>query len=268
MQVIKTLSSGFNNPLGLAIEGRFAPLMRQASTRKRYSVPMFQFFRRALQLFTRKFNVPFLVKQDFAPDGRYFQNIYKQRLFGKSTSVSGPGSSLDATKVIRESIFELFDQHGIRTIADIPCGDFLWFSAMEFKDLKYTGFDIVPELISELREVFPGQQFDIHDATSDLLESYDLILCRDLLVHLTNEQARRVIDNFKKSGSTYLLATTFVNLEGNVELRVPRIGVGWRPLNLAIFPFNLGSPIMTINENSSEGRGRYQDKSLGLWKLN
>ena len=229
---------------------------------------MFRFFRRALQLFTREFNVPFLVKQDFVPDGQYFQDIYKQRLFGKSTSVSGPGSSLDATKVIREFIVELFGQYGIQTIADIPCGDFLWFRAMELKDLKYTGFDIVPELISELREEFPGQQFDIHDATSDLLGAYDLILCRDLLVHLTNEQALRVIDNFKKSGSTYLLATTFVNLDRNLELRVPRIGVGWRPLNLSVFPFNLGSPIRTINENSSEGRGRYLDKSLGLWKLN
>jgi hypothetical protein len=209
-----------------------------------------------------------LVKQDFVPDRQYFQDIYKQRLFGKSSSASGPGSSLDATKVIRESIFDLFDRYGIRTIADIPCGDFLWFRAMELKDLRYTGFDIVPELISELREVFPEQQFEIHDATSNLLGSYDLVLCRDLLVHLTNEQALRVIDNFKKSGSTYLLATTFVNLERNVELRVPHIGVGWRPLNLAVFPFNLGNPIMTINENSSEGRGRYQDKSLGLWKLN
>ena len=229
---------------------------------------MFRYFRRALQLFTRTFNVPFLVKQNFVPNGRYFQDIYKKRLFGKSLSASGPGSSLDATKAIRESIVELFDQYEIRIIADIPCGDFLWFRAMELKNLKYAGFDIVPELISELREEFPGQQFDIHDATSDLLGTYDLILCRDLLVHLTNEQALKVIDNFKKSGSTYLLATTFVNLGTNVELRVPRIGVGWRPLNLAVFPFNLGSPISTINENSSEGRGRYQDKSLGLWRLN
>lgn len=212
--------------------------------------------------------MPLLVKKDFVPNVRYFHNIYKKRLFGKSSSASGPGSSLDATKAIRESIVELFDQYEIRVIADIPCGDFLWFRAMELKNLKYTGFDIVPELISELREEFPGQQFAVHDATSDVLGTYDLTLCRDLLVHLTNEQALKVIDNFKKSGSTYLLATTFVNLGTNVELRVPRIGVGWRPLNLAAFPFNLGSPIITINENSSEGRGRYQDKSLGLWRLN
>jgi len=229
---------------------------------------MMRFLRRALQLFTRKFNVPFLVKQDFVPDGQYFQDIYRQRLFGKSTSVSGPGSSMDATKAVRGSIFDLFDEFEIQNLVDIPCGDFLWFRAMEHKNLKYTGLDIVPELISELREEFPEHQFDIHDATSDCLGTYDLILCRDLLVHLTNEQALRVIDKFKKSGSTYLLATTFVNQKRNAELRVPRIGVGWRPLNLAVLPFNLGSPIRTINENSSEGRGRYQDKSLGLWKLN
>jgi SAM-dependent methyltransferase len=208
------------------------------------------------------------VKQGFAPDVRYFQDIYQKHLFGKSTSASGPGSSLDATKAVREAIFELFNEYRIQNIVDIPCGDFLWFRAMEHKNLKYTGLDIVPELISELREEFPEHQFDAHDATSDCLGTYDLILCRDLLVHLTNEQALKVIDNFKNSGSTYLLTTTFVNLERNVELRVPRIGVGWRPLNLAVFPFSLGNPLRTINENSSEGRGRYQDKSLGLWKLN
>lgn len=229
---------------------------------------MFRFFRRALQSITRRFDVPYLVKQNFLPDGRYFQDIYRQRLFGKSTSASGPGSSMDATKVVRESISELLNEYEIQNIVDIPCGDFLWFRAMELGELKYTGLDIVPELISDLRQEFPKHQFDIHDATSDRLRTYDLILCRDLLVHLTNEQAINVISNFKSSGSTYLLATTFVNLERNVELRIPRIGVGWRPLNLAVSPFNLGKPLRTINENSSEGRGRYQDKSLGLWKLN
>jgi len=229
---------------------------------------MDRFFRRALQFFTRRFNVPFLVKQGFAPDVQYFQDIYQKHLFGKSTSASGPGSSLDATKAIREAIFELFNEYRIQNIVDIPCGDFLWFREMALKDLKYTGLDIVPELISDLTREFPEQQFGIHDATSDHLASFDLILCRDLLVHLTNEQALKVVEKFRESGSTYLLATTFVNQEKNVELRVPRIGVGWRPLNLSLFPFNLGNPIRTINENSTEGRGNFEDKSLGLWKLN
>jgi hypothetical protein len=229
---------------------------------------MFRFFRRALQLFTRKFDVPILVKQNFTPDQAYFQGIYRQSLFGKSTSVSGPGSSINATKAVRESVFDLFNEYSVRTIVDIPCGDFLWLSTMDLKNLRYTGLDIVPELISELRNKYPQHQFECHDAAADSLGYFDLILCRDLLVHLTTEQALKVIDKFRESGSTYLLATTFVNQKKNVELRVPKIGVGWRPLNLSIFPFNLGSPLRTVNENSTEGRGRFGDKSLGLWKLN
>jgi hypothetical protein len=49
---------------------------------------------------------------------------------------------------------------------------------------------------------------------------------------------------------------------------IPKIGVGWRPLNLEIAPFNLGKPIALINEDSKERRGKYSDKSLGLWKIN
>jgi hypothetical protein len=208
------------------------------------------------------------VKQNFKPDKYYFQEIYKQKLFGNSTSLSGPGSSLNATKAIRESISELFDEYGIKTVADIPCGDFQWFSTVDLKNLKYTGLDIVPDLIAALREKYPNHQFEVHDATLNELGKYDLILCRDLLVHLTNDQILKVIRRFKDSGSRYLLTTTFVNLEKNVELRVPLIGVGWRPINLSEFPFNLGNPIKALNENSPERRGRFHDKSLGLWRLN
>ncbi len=221
-----------------------------------------------MQWFTRKFNVPFLVREGFVPDELYFQDIYKRHLFGKSTSASGPGSSLDSTVILRGALIKLFDEYAIQSVVDIPCGDFAWFRAMSLQGIEYTGLDIVPELISKLRREFPDQQFEIHDATTDCLKTYDLILCRDLLVHLTNDQAIKVIENFKDSGSTYLLATTFVSQESNIDLRVPRMGVGWRPINLAIFPFNLGNPLTTINENSSEGRGRYHDKSLGLWRLN
>jgi hypothetical protein len=87
-------------------------------------------------------------------------------------------------------------------------------------------------------------------------------------VHLTNQQAVTVIENFKKSGSKFLLTTSFTETKLNQELIVPKVGVGWRPLNLAIAPFNLGSPLQLINEQSSEGRGKFKDKSLALWQLN
>ena len=226
------------------------------------------FFKRVIQWLTRRFKLPFLVKKEFTPNAHYFEEIYVGRLFGKSDSASGPGSTLEATRAIRQSIFDVIEQFQIKSIVDVPCGDLFWLSQLDFSRVEYTGLDIVPKLISDLKESFPSGNFRLHDATQDDLEYFDLILCRDLFVHLTNAQIVSSLELFRNSGSKYLLTTTFVNLKKNPELRVPKIGVGWRPLNLVLNPFNLGDPILTINEESLEGRGKYSDKCLALWKLN
>ena len=229
---------------------------------------MTSFFKRIIQWLTRRFDIPFLLKKEFTPNARYFEEIYVKRLFGKSDSASGPGSTLEATKAIREAIFDVIDQFQIKSIVDVPCGDLFWVSKLDFSIVEYTGLDIVPSLISDLEKCYPSGKFRVHDASQDNLERFDMILCRDLFVHLTNAQVTRSLELFKDSGSQYLLTTTFVNLKKNPELKVPRIGVGWRPLNLSLNPFNLGAPIVTINEESIEGRGKYSDKCLALWKLN
>ena len=73
----------------------------------------------------------------------------------------------------------------------------------------------------------------------------------------------KVIDNFMKSGSKYLLTTTFVNRTRNDDL-----GKGfWRTLNLEIAPFQFPMPIKILNEKCTEYGGAYSDKSLGLWVL-
>ncbi len=226
------------------------------------------FIRRLIQYLTRKLEIPSLIKSGFTPNSDYFEKIYTKKLFGKSESASGPGSTLGATSKIRAQLQEVFKDLEIKSLVDIPCGDLYWMSKVNLGNLSYTGLDIVPSLIESLRITYPMAKFKVHDASSDPLEKYDLILCRDLFVHLTNTQICQALDHFRNSGSTYLLSTTFVDLNENVELRVPRIGVGWRPINLSLHPFNLGKPEMTINEESSEGGGKYRDKSLSLWRLN
>ena len=209
-----------------------------------------------------------LIRRNFLPDADYFRKIYVGRLFGNSSSVSGPGSSLEKTRSLRNELERLIYALDLVTIADVPCGDLTWMSETKLGEIEYTGFDIVPELISELRSKFPDKHFEVYDATEDILGAFDLIICRDLLVHLTNEQVLKVIEHFRLSGSTYLLSTTFTSVMENQELRVPIHGVGWRPINLELCPFNLGKPLTLIIETPAKNWRRYNDKSLGLWKIN
>jgi len=90
-----------------------------------------------------------------------------------------------------------------------------------------------------------------------------LIFSRDCLVHLSYKDAIKIIHNFKKSGSKYLLTTTFTNREENIDL-----GDGfWRVLNLQKAPFNFPEPIKLINEKCTEENNMFVDKCLGLWLI-
>ena len=71
----------------------------------------------------------------------------------------------------------------------------------------------------------------------------------------------KALANLKRSGSTYLLTTTFVARGSNDDIRVGR----WRPLNLERAPFNLPAPLRSIDEECPEPANR--DKRLALWRI-
>ncbi len=191
-----------------------------------------------------------------------FGIIYKFKLFGKSESASGPGSDLQQTVVLLDLLPKVFSAFKIRSLADIPCGDFFWMNKVDLSGVNYAGFDIVRELIETNKRRYPGIDFHQLDITRKPPQKHDLILCRDLFVHLSFQEIFESLKNLQLSGSVYLLTTTFPTLEYNSELG-QRI---WRPLNLEIEPFNLGVPIRIFSEESTEDP-RYADKSLGLWKI-
>ena len=74
---------------------------------------------------------------------------------------------------------------------------------------------------------------------------------------------KKAIENIKASGSKYLASTSFVKHINNTDTTVG----AWRPLNLTKPPFNLPAPFFTINENCTEGNGKFNDKSMCIWNI-
>ncbi|HYU32322.1 MAG TPA: class I SAM-dependent methyltransferase [Thermoanaerobaculia bacterium] len=180
-------------------------------------------------------------------------------------TVSGPGSSLERTATIRRELPALFRELRIRSVLDAGCGDFNWFRAMDIALDSYLGIEVVEELaaIDQKRYGTDRCRFVSLDVTRDDLPCVDLILCRDCLVHLKTAHVQAALRNFRRSGSSYLLATTFTGDRPNEDVPLG----GWRPLNLERRPFNLGPPLRLISEQESIEDPRYSDKSLGLWSL-
>jgi len=200
-----------------------------------------------------------------APVKNKFTAIYRNNTFGGRESVSGEGSNLIQTAVIRQELPKLLKELNVNILLDAPCGDLFWIKEITLPVHKYIGVDIVAELVENNNKLYCNQQrsFGIKNIMTDELPKADVILCRDCLVHLSFKQAFKILNNFKKSGSKYLLTTTFTDRDRNDDL-----GRGiWRTLNLQLTPFNFPQPIKLINEHCTESNGDFSDKCLGLWLL-
>lgn len=196
-----------------------------------------------------------------------FSEIYDKNIFGGRLSRSGEGSDLVQTAVIRHEMPQLVKELAVETFLDAPCGDWYWMRHTTLGVKKYTGVDIVETLIEKNQSQFGNDttSFQYANLTTDALPRVDMIFSRDCLVHLSFDDAKRILANFKQSGSKYLLTTTFTDRSTNNDL----VGKDsfWRPLNMQLPPFNFPPPIKLINEDCTEQRGQYADKCLGLWRL-
>ena len=195
-----------------------------------------------------------------------FVEIYENNGFLGAESRSGKGSSLIQTRVLREEIPSLLDELGIQHVLDAPCGDWNWMRHVNLSGVRYTGGDIVAELVEQNNRSFGSERcrFERLDVVMGPLPKADLILCRDCLVHLSFADGLAALDQFKKSGAKWLLTTTFTQRDANTDLYEGDI---WRPLNLEKPPYNLPRPERYINEGCTEDDGLFGDKCLGLWRL-
>jgi hypothetical protein len=194
-----------------------------------------------------------------------FSHIYRHDLWPGSESRSGPGSDLEQTRTLIAELPALFRSLGVRSVLDIPCGDFHWMSRVDMSGIDYLGADIVSAVVADNQRRYsaPDVAFRRLDLIADPLPRADLILCRDCLVHFSFSDIDLALVNMAASGSTWLLMTTFNEHPGNADCQTGY----WRPLNLEQAPFRLPAPLATIRENCTQGDGRYADKSLGLWRL-
>ncbi len=216
------------------------------------------------QWYSRFYNKWYFRKYHSKPITEVFERIYYQNVWRSRVSSSGPGSDLDQTTVIRDEFQKVISDFRIKSILDIPCGDWHWMQHVDLSGVRYVGGDIVADIIKQNQELYDneGVNFEVLNILSDEFPAFDLIICRDCLVHFSFTDIHKTLCNLMQSKSSYLLTTTFPKRK-NYDI----VTGNWRPVNLESTPFNLSKPIRIINERCTESNGVYKDKSLGLWDL-
>lgn len=192
-----------------------------------------------------------------------FTEYYKNNTWSGKESVSGPGSDYEQTKFLIPELNIMLKSLNIKSMLDIPCGDFNWMKQVDLSKISYHGADIVEPMIERNNKKHQKEniKFSVLDLVNDKLPKVDLIMVRDCLVHLPTNDVFKALNNIKNSGSKYLLTTNFLwnHQEANQEISVGQ----WRRINLQKTPYSFKYPERIIIEGNIQSYDR--DKTMSLW---
>jgi hypothetical protein len=188
-----------------------------------------------------------------------FTNIFQKNWWNNGESRSGWGAELRRTVSIRAALPGFVERHSIRSLLDAPCGDFHWMQHVKWPaGFRYVGADIVHDLILDNRRKYPDNEFMELNVLRDPLPAVDSWFARDLMIHFPDEAVWDALDQFRRSGIPYLLATTYPNARRNTDIRYGQV----RHLNLCAPPFNLPQPFEILREDDDPQTGRV----IGAWR--
>jgi hypothetical protein len=190
---------------------------------------------------------------------KYFNQTMINNSWGSNESVSGPGSEKNSPLVkdciicIVDFINKFLNDKQTIVISDIPCGDFNWINILlkqilektNCKTIKYYAYDICEKLEEKFNTMDKidnvTYQFQVFNAVTDISVKADIILCKEMFIHLSYLHIDNCLSNFKKSGSTFLVCSDSNNIE-NKDINYISFGE-CRHVSLMLPPFNLPEPL-------------------------
>ena len=173
-------------------------------------------------------------------------------------SRSGLGSELSSTDRLRTLLPHVFRITEAKVVGDVGCGDWNWMREVDLSAVTYLGFDIVASVVEQNNKKYGSDvcRFECLDAINESIPECDLLICREVLFHLSFHGAIETLSNMIASSKWILLTcdySTWINSD---------IPTGdFRALNLEAAPFNFPPPLMTLSD-SEVAAGRV----MGLWQ--
>lgn len=191
------------------------------------------------------------MKNSITEIGDEFEKQYeKRKANGTVEGFCGEGTKLKNSIEIVEHLPIILETFKIKSVLDIPCGDMTWMGLINLDNIRYTGIDLIHDMIEDNKRKFIDHKnmmfvdVDIFEVINEIPMA-DLVICRDFFIHLKNSQITQLINGFRKSNCKYLLTTTFPKAHNNYSEK----HLGFRKLNIFEEPFNLKNCKYVIQEN-------------------
>lgn len=168
------------------------------------------------------------------PPSEAFDLIYQNGWWGDVDRASGHGSFGIWADAFVGIILKLVEEHGLRRVVDVGCGDFNVGRRIAPHVDSYLGLDVSRVIVERNRRDFEKVQ-NVTFETFDLIEKRpppaDLVLVRQVLQHLTNRQVEAALDNLEASEARWIIVAEDVvngprNASPNTDL--PHISVSTR----------------------------------------
>ena len=162
-----------------------------------------------------------------------FSRIYAREEWD-GQALSGLGSREETTREFRRFMEDFLQERGISSVVDAGCGH--WPSGyqrfMQWHGVGYTGVDVVPYVVEENARYFQdtatleshclsSARFMCGDV-SESLPSADLLLVKDVLMHLPN----RAVHEFLKNSTSDLNSLELLSLWKSIATKWLGPGVG------------------------------------------
>lgn len=193
-----------------------------------------------------------------------FEEVYNKSLWGPSGDGSGEGSEPEFTRGLCNQLYHIINELEITNILDAPCGAAKWVPQLISKlpvSFKYIGVDVSITALKRAVEnlkMFNNKVIAQHDLTiAPIQGSYDLVMCRDCLQHMSYDDIKKVLINISKIDCKWILLGSYINGSNeNIETSKNNFLI-----NLMDEPFNM-KPDYIFGELHI---GTYYNKHLYLY---
>jgi hypothetical protein len=194
-------------------------------------------------------------------DSEKFTRIYAKQVWGNGTTVSplsGKGSNPDLAREYVHFVSEIIKKKKIQSVVDLGHGDWSMWRDYKFEDTKYLGFDVVTKIVEQNTKIYGNENRNFFKLSQgEPLPHADLLICKDVLQHLSLNSIFSVLDQLSNFKYVVLCNDVYLNMgfmtrirrEAKIKYRVRKL------LQFDLAAFSIGFSRNNSEIESGEWRG-------------